>query len=58
MRPFILESATLEYHKNSKRFLSTGQINIKNKEDWYKASDLRAFANWVSDSTQEDYLTT
>jgi len=56
LRPLRIMTATLEYHKSQEQFSTSGHINIKNKEDWYKANDLRAFATWASDSTQLDFL--
>lgn len=57
LRPFLLKSVTLAYHKNSRKFSTQGNVNIKAKEDWYTASDLRAFAQWVINPRKpEDFL--
>jgi hypothetical protein len=55
LRPFPLETVTLEYHDN-KHFLGQIRINIKTKEEWYTAPDLKSFAQWVVNSNQADYL--
>ena len=47
MRPWHAKSVTLRYLPNTGKFLSQGQINIKSKEDWYIAEDLRALADWL-----------
>lgn len=55
LRPFPLESFTLEY-RDDKNFLSNIEIKIKTENEWYNAPDLRAFAKWVVDSSQSDFL--
>jgi hypothetical protein len=55
LRPFPLKTVTLEYH-DDKNYLSSIQIKVRNKEDWYNAPDLKAFAQWVTDSSQSDFL--
>jgi hypothetical protein len=57
LRPFLLKSVTLEYQNNAKKFSTKGQINIKATDEWYTASDLRAFAEWVTNAGQEDFVT-
>jgi hypothetical protein len=57
LRPFILKSVTLEYLNNAKKFSTQGQINIKATDEWYMASDLRAFAAWATHAGQEDFVT-
>lgn len=52
MRPWRSESITLQYLPNAKKFMSKGEVNIRSKEDWYRAEDLRSFAEWVSDPGQ------
>jgi hypothetical protein len=48
MRPWLAKSVTLRYLPNTKEFAYQGQVNIKSREDWYAAEDLRDFAEWVS----------
>jgi hypothetical protein len=55
LRPFPLETFTLEY-RDDKNFLSNIEIKIKAENEWYSAPDLRAFAKWVVDSRQSDFL--
>jgi len=47
MRSWDAKSATLRYIPNTRKFTYQGQINIKSREDWYTADDLRAFADWI-----------
>jgi hypothetical protein len=54
MRPWHAKSVTLRYLPNTEKFLSQGQINIKSKEDWYTADDLRAFADRVANPNKPD----
>jgi hypothetical protein len=58
LRPFALETVTIKPRKG--RSLERGfhrtQINIRNKEDWFNAADLGAFAQWVKDSRQTDFM--
>lgn len=56
LRPLPLSTVTLEYHKDHKTFSSTARVNIKNTQDWYNASDLKVFSQWVKDYGQEDFL--
>jgi hypothetical protein len=49
MRPWHAKSMTLRYLPDKTKFAYEGHVNIKSKEDWYKAEDLRAFADWVTD---------
>jgi hypothetical protein len=55
LRPLPLTTISMEYN-NPKTFMGDFRINIKTKEDWYNAKDLRAFANWVVKSVDADYL--
>jgi hypothetical protein len=57
LRPFLLQSVTLKYQNNAKKFSTQGQVNIQATDAWYTAADLRAFAEWVADAEQEDFLT-
>jgi hypothetical protein len=55
LRPLPLTTITLDYH-DPKTFIGDYRINIETKEDWYNATDLKAFARWVADSNHADYL--
>jgi hypothetical protein len=55
LRPLPL-IAYLEYQNDLTKFSTRGRINISKKEDWYNSPDLRAFAQWVTDSKQDDFL--
>jgi hypothetical protein len=55
LRPLPLETVTLEY-RDDKNYLSNIQINVKTKEEWSNAPDLRAFAQWAANSSQPDFL--
>jgi hypothetical protein len=55
LRPLPLTTITLEY-RDSKTYIGDFRINIETKEDWYNATDLKAFARWVADSNHADYL--
>jgi hypothetical protein len=55
LRPLPLTTITLEYY-DSKTFIGDYKINIKAKEDWYNAPDLKAFSRWVVESNQSDFL--
>jgi hypothetical protein len=57
MRPWQAKSVTLKYLPHKKKFLYEGRVNIKSKEDWYAAEDLKAFAEWVANPNKsEEYL--
>lgn len=55
LRPLYLTTLTLEYQKNAEATSRT-RINATSKKDLLNAHDLRAFAQWVSDSNQLDFL--
>ncbi|MDT7041537.1 hypothetical protein [Candidatus Nitronereus thalassa] len=58
LRPLPLTSMNFEYHQNiglENRF-NQNRINIKTKEEWYSAPDLGAFAQWVKNKGQPDFL--
>ena len=58
MRPWHAKSVTLRYLPDDKEFLSQGQVNIRSKEDWYTADDLRAFAEWIANPNKPaEFLT-
>jgi len=54
LRPFPVRTVTLEYHDQSG--VNKTEINLKSKEDWYSAPDLRAFIQWLTGSNQADFL--
>ncbi len=58
LRPFPLETVTVDIHEGSIRGVgfNKARINIQRKEDWYEASDLRAFVEWVESSKRADFL--
>lgn len=60
MRPLPLKTVAFQYPDHeaaSEVFIrAKTQINIRTTEDWYQASDLKAFAHWVNDSRQPDFL--
>lgn len=58
LRPLPLRSVTLEYHQDhgsANNFTKT-RLNIKAGEEWSKAADLQAFARWLTDSSDADFL--
>jgi hypothetical protein len=48
MRPWHAKSVTLRYLPNTRKFTYQGQVNIKSREAWYMADDIRAFADWIT----------
>jgi hypothetical protein len=60
LRPLPMKAVTFQYTDQEPSRVSyikvNTQINIKTKEDWKSASDLQAFANWVTDPSQLDFL--
>ncbi len=58
LRPFPLESINFTFQKDYgvENGFAKSQINITTPEDWYKAKDLRAFARWVTESDNPDFL--
>lgn len=56
LRPLRLTSTMLKYHESSEKGASKGRINIQSKEEWYRAADIRALAEWLGDRTREDFL--
>jgi len=58
LRPLPLKTVSFERNEDygvENRFTKT-QININNPDDWYSAPDLRAFAQWVADSNNTDFM--
>jgi len=56
LRPLSLQTVTLEYQRDSKA-TPRARINALTREDWLNAPDLKAFADWVADPAQVDFLT-
>jgi len=58
LRPLPLTTVSLGYHKDygAEIEYARTQINITRPEGWYSAPDLRAFAQWVADSNNPDFL--
>jgi capsule polysaccharide export protein KpsC/LpsZ len=58
LRPFPLVTVRFEYHKDygAENGFEKTQINITSPEEWYSAPDLSAFAKWVTDSNNPDFL--
>ena len=56
LRPLPLTTVAVEYHKSYERSSSEARINIQSKAEWYKASDLRALADWMAHPRQPDFL--
>jgi hypothetical protein len=42
--------------QNPKTFNGECSLNLKTKEDWYNAPDLKAFSHWVVDSHETDFI--
>ena len=55
LRPLALKSMTIEYDRDAEATMRV-RLNAKSAEDLEKAPDLRAFADWVANSTSEDFL--
>jgi hypothetical protein len=57
LRPWQVKSVTLRYLPNKKKFLYQGQINIKSREGWYAADDIKAFAEFIASPIKlDEYL--
>jgi hypothetical protein len=57
LRPWHAKSVTLRYLPNKKKFLYQGQINIKSREGWYTADDVKAFAEFIANPNKlDEYL--
>jgi hypothetical protein len=58
LRPLPLSSVTVAYDKKygPENFFNMVRINLRTREDWDRAADLRAFAYWVTKSNEEDFL--
>src|SRR5277367_4790228 len=54
LRPWRAKSVTLQYLPDTTKFLYQGQVNIKSREDWYTADDLKAFAEWIANPNKLD----
>jgi hypothetical protein len=58
LRPLSLSNVTMGYHKKygEENLFSLVQISMRTSKDWEEARDLRAFADWVTKSDEEDFL--
>lgn len=57
MRPWQAKSVTLRYIPNAQKFMYQGHVNIKSREEWYAADDLKAFAEWIANPNKlDEYL--
>ena len=57
LRSWHAKSVTLRYIPNTRKFMYQGQVNIKSREAWYTADDLRAFADWITNPNKpREYL--
>lgn len=57
VRPWHAKSVTLRYLPHSKEFLYEGGVNIRSKEDWYAATDIKSFVSWITDPNKPgEYL--
>jgi hypothetical protein len=58
LRPLSLSSVTVEYDKKygAENLFNLVEINLRTRKDWEEASDLRAFADWITNSDEEDFL--
>lgn len=55
LRPLILEAMTVAYEKDAQATLKT-EIHIDSTNDWSRASDLKALAEWLNKSDKLDFL--
>jgi hypothetical protein len=58
LRPLPLSSIAVVYDKEStiENLSNPVAINLRIREDWEEAPDLRAFVNWATKSDDEDFL--
>jgi hypothetical protein len=54
MRSWHAKSVTLRYIPNTRKFTYQGHVNIKSRDAWYAADDLRAFADWITNPNKPD----
>ncbi len=55
MRPLPLSTMTMEYERDATASLKT-RIHARTKDDWLRAPDLQAFAEWIADRHRIDFL--
>jgi hypothetical protein len=55
LRPLPLTTLSLEYRRDAEATFAV-RINARTREDWLTAPDLQAFAAWVDDPKQLDFL--
>jgi hypothetical protein len=48
MRPWVAQSVTLRYLPSKKKFAYEGQVNIRSREDWCAAPDLKSLTEWIT----------
>jgi hypothetical protein len=58
LRPFPLRAISLEFSKDygAENGFTRARINIASQDGWREASDLKAFAHWINDSRNPDFL--
>jgi hypothetical protein len=58
LRPLSLSSVSLEFDKKygEENSFNLVEINTRTRKDWEEAPDLRAFADWVTKSDEQDFL--
>ena len=55
LRPLSLETITIEYERDAEATMRVG-LKARSSDDLRNASDIKAFAEWVGHSTDEDFL--
>ena len=55
LRPLRLNVMTIEYERDGEATMKV-RLHARSREDLLNAPDLRAFADWVANSTSEDFL--
>ncbi len=58
LRPFPLRAISVEFGKDygPENGFTRARINIASQDGWREASDLKAFAHWINDSRNPDFL--
>jgi hypothetical protein len=56
LRPCPMTTISLHYSKNEKEFSARCEVNIETEEEWYSAADIKAIAQWVTDTRKRDFL--
>ena len=55
LRPLRLESLSLRYRRDA-RASTEVQIKVSSPEEWRRAQDLSAFAEWLTGSSSADFM--